>query len=1125
MLDFRFAGTRLHIVHVLVSCSLISIIGMGNIVLPASPTINDRTLGRKVKRAETSSIDNLLDETGALREDIDGTFNADGYEMIEGQNGAPLFVPSPRNTDVESSQNATPCSEKWDARFSLGPGLSGKPSTMDVDVITVSGNDVYIGGVFESVGGVAARNIAKWNRVTSTWSALGSGTDGAVLTIAVSNSAVYAAGQFNNAGGIAANRIAKWENNAWSALGSGLSSTVNAVAVLDNDVYAGGLFTTAGGNAANYIAKWSTTNSNWSALGSGLGARPETIAVANGKVYAGGWFTTAGGSAANYIASWNPDTATWSPLGTGASYTVHTIVASGNALYVGGDFNSVGATFSPRIAKWDLSTSSWSRVGSGTGPGSTVDSIAVVGTDVYFTGWFPTVNGSSSNYVGKWDGVAWSTLGSGLNDWGQAMGASGTDVFVGGKFSRAGSMPASRIAKWNGSAWQTLPDSKSEAIGPNSSVNVIVKSGSNIYVGGAFTDIGGLAVNRIAKWDGTSWSALGTGLSGAVNAMVFIGTDLYVGGNFTQAGGQSANRVAKWDGSTWTALGTGLGSTVLALATDGTDLFVGGFFTTAGGSPANYIAKWNGSSWSTFGSGFDNSVNAIAVVGSDIYAGGQFTTAGGGAASRIARWNGSSWLPLGSGLQSVVTTIVAANNLIYVGGWFTTAGGNSANRIAAWNPSTSLWSALGTGMGPTANDRVYSIAVSGTDVYAGGNFTTAGGNSINRIARWNGSSWSAVAGGVGFGDVNSIMFSGADIYIGGDHSTSGCINSGGFSVYRGDWNSFQGTVGSDWSTSGNWDKGNVPNLTTDAIISDSNVTVSGDYSVRNLQVNKGMVLTISVGSQLSIQGTLILDGVIAGDGELALMTASPGSSLRTETGRVKSGMSRTLNSQGSYSFPVGTDNGYSPVTFTNIIGTERLFVRAFEGAYVQQATGLSSNRIPRWWNISTQLIPPPPSIGVDSGDVSEEPNGQTFSADVTFGYPNGEITLGAPGAYKAWRIENGIATNMGGTNDPANSQLTVLGIGMFSDWTLAGGRATAAPVAIAGRVLDENGRPVSNARVLITKPDGDVVTVKTNSFGYYRLTGISAGETYVVMAQTRRNLYVPRVITPAQDLTNLDLRP
>ena len=148
-----------------------------------------------------------------------------------------------------------------------------------------------------------------WSFTTlSTWSALGSGTNGFVLALAVDGFGnLYAGGNFSTAGGVAANHVAKWNGSAWSALGSGTSGVVNVLAVDGSgNLYAGGNFTTAGSVTANYVAKWD--GSAWSALGSGMsGGLCVVYAFAfdsSGNVYAGGWFTTAGGAAANYIAKW-----------------------------------------------------------------------------------------------------------------------------------------------------------------------------------------------------------------------------------------------------------------------------------------------------------------------------------------------------------------------------------------------------------------------------------------------------------------------------------------------------------------------------------------------------------------------------------------------------------------------------------------------------------------------------------------------------------------------------------------------------------------------------------------------------------------------------------------------------
>ncbi len=68
---------------------------------------------------------------------------------------------------------------------------------------------------------------------------------------------------------------------------------------------------------------------------------------------------------------------------------------------------------------------------------------------------------------------------------------------------------------------------------------MLLLDGATLYVGGAFTTIGGQARNRLAAIDTTTGtpSAWNPNASGAVNVLVLNGTTLYAGGAFTKVGG------------------------------------------------------------------------------------------------------------------------------------------------------------------------------------------------------------------------------------------------------------------------------------------------------------------------------------------------------------------------------------------------------------------------------------------------------------------------------------------------------------------------------------------------------------------------------------------------------------
>jgi hypothetical protein len=562
------------------------------------------------------------------------------------------------------------------------------------------------------------------------------------------------------------------------------------------------------------------SDANWVSMGGIPGADGAIYAAVtdtNGNLYIGGNFRLIGEVLANRVAKWNGSS--WSALGKGMNVTVYALAVSDNNLYAGGGFTTADDNGANYVAKWN--GSAWSAMGAGMN--NWVYALAVSGSNVYAGGNFTTAGGSLVNYIAKWSNENWSALGSGLDNFVRALAVSGGDLYVGGYFFAATningtSVTVNRIAKWNGSSWLALGP------GMNNFVLTLASSGADLYAGGGFTMAGSAVVNYVAKWDGSAWSALGAGMRNTVYALAVSGGELYAGGPFAPVvGGSSTTNLAKWNGSVWTSLSSGVDSTVSALAVAGTELFVGGEFVRATNTsgvaiPVNRIAKWNLNGWSAVGwsgsgSGTDGPVYALAALGTNLYAGGSFWTAAGTLANFIAKWDGISWSSPSSGVNSSVLAFAPSGNDLYAGGVFTTAGGSPASRIAKWCGSN--WSALGLGM----NNTVRALAISGADLYAGGDFTASGGNTLNYISMWSGGIWSPLGAGLN-SNVYAVAVSSNDVYVGGNFTRA--TNNGGISISANriaKWN------GNAWSSLGMGIDGSVRALA----VSGTNLYVGGTF--------------------------------------------------------------------------------------------------------------------------------------------------------------------------------------------------------------------------------------------------------------------------------------------------------
>jgi hypothetical protein len=272
-------------------------------------------------------------------------------------------------------------------------------------------------------------------------------------------------------------------------------------------------------------------------------------------------------------------------------------------------------------------------------------------------------------------------------------------------------IPVRGVVRWDGEKWAGLGD-PIDLTGGNIQCFATHPNG-DLYVGGSFTSIGGVAADSLAYWDGAAWNSLGTAITGDVREMVFAPNgDLFVVGTFTQLPtGTDCHYIARWDGLSWHTVGpfAGLNDAIecIVISEDGGTLYVGGSFTDEYGNPGSNltrVASYNilSNTFSAMGNGLDDTVyNLHLSKTGDVYAGGIFANSGSDSIDGIARWTGSSWESLGS---SVIPGTSGANygyvDLAYnisdiedtklvVGGVVKYVGGDDERNLAIlWNGST-----------------------------------------------------------------------------------------------------------------------------------------------------------------------------------------------------------------------------------------------------------------------------------------------------------------------------------------------------------------------------------------------------------------------------------------------------
>jgi hypothetical protein len=591
------------------------------------------------------------------------------------------------------------------------------------------------------------------------------------------------------------------------------------------------------------------------------------------------------------------------------------------------------------------------------GVGGDLYSVTTHNGQIYASGFFASTTNAP---IEVWNGAQWNVIGQALG-YPQAivydMAFVGNNLYIAGAFTNVNGVAVNGLAKWDGANWTS--------VGFSGSLFALAVSGNTLYVAGGFTNAAadGSVATNIASWDGSAWHELSGGLGTygglKVASLAIQNGLLYAGGIFTNSGSLFMTNLAVWNGSTWSQVGGGVNGTVYSLAFNGANLVAGGLFTQAGTTSANGIAQWNGSSWSSFGTGVSSPayVFRLAIFNGTVYAAGTFSSIGGVAATNIAYWTGATWSPLGASTSANVLRLCSTVSNLYVGGLFAFAGGKIANSIASWDGAN--WSGIGSsGRMNGVNISVLALASDGINLYAGGTFIGAGQTNANFIGRFDGTNWFPLGSGIGPNGsiIRALAISTNGLYVGGQFSSAGGVSAANMAL----WN------GTNWSALGSGPGGVVASIMvrTDGVYAagaplyGSGPTYSGspffsrwDGTNWNncLNVSNTIFPTLISTPNIAIDALASVGTNIYVGGQLWLTYYDPNNSLN-ETSSWD-----IFQYNGTWAQPVGT--GLS----SNALAMAVMGTNLFVAGYFTNAGGLAASSIARWdganwWTLGSGVV-------------------------------------------------------------------------------------------------------------------------------------------------------------------------
>lgn len=223
---------------------------------------------------------------------------------------------------------------------------------LDLKVID---NELWVAGVFDSIGSVEALGLARWDG--QQWKSAydvprlnGPNNPNWFATILEYQGDIYVGGNVDVVSGLT--EILKWDGQKWTDVGGGIRidgfSGVDKLIEFRGDLYVMGRFLSATGNADNNIMRWN--GEEWLPCGGGTDFTVWDGAVYDDKLWVTGQIFEAGGLPVNGIAVW--DGKQWCSTGNEFNSWPTALIEYQDTLFMGGTFQTIDGDSFSFLATW-----------------------------------------------------------------------------------------------------------------------------------------------------------------------------------------------------------------------------------------------------------------------------------------------------------------------------------------------------------------------------------------------------------------------------------------------------------------------------------------------------------------------------------------------------------------------------------------------------------------------------------------------------------------------------------------------------------------------------------------------------------------------------------------------------